>query len=98
MKWTGRSVDAIDLVMSLEEFCVLACAARNIEYRARAGYNLADQRAQAVTFTRVVLEMIDRVVKLRAVYEHAGSRHVPAPLILKRSGPASGKLTVVQIA
>ena len=60
-------VDAIDRVVVLEEFRVRAGAARNIEDRARAGYNLIDQAAQAVTLTRVVLELIDRVVKL-AVY------------------------------
>jgi hypothetical protein len=55
-----------------EEFRVLAGAARNIEYRARARYSLIDHGAQAVTFARVVLEMIDRVVKLRTIYESAG--------------------------
>ena len=72
-------VDAIERIMVLEEFRVRAGAARNIEDGARAGYNLIDQAAQAVTFTRVILEMIDRVVKLRAVYEHVGTRHAFAP-------------------
>ena len=68
-------VDAIDCVMVFEEFRVFARAACNIEYRACAGYNLIDQAAQAVTFTSVVLEMIDRIVKLGAIYEYAGAWH-----------------------
>jgi hypothetical protein len=70
--------------MVLEEFRVGAGAARNIQDRARAGCNLIDQAAQAVTFTRVFLEMIDRVVKLRAEYEHVGTRHAFAPSSRRR--------------
>ena len=54
---------------------MLARAACNIQYRACAGYNLIDQAAQAVTFTSVVLEMIDRIVKLGAIHEYAGAWH-----------------------
>ena len=54
---------------------MLARAACNIQYRSCAGYNLIDQCSQAVAFSSIVLEMIDRIVKLGAIYEYAGAWH-----------------------
>src|SRR5262249_5065928 len=68
-------VDAINHIVVPEKSRVLARTARDVEYRACAGHELTDQTAEPITFTRIILEAIDRVIKLCTFDEYAVTRH-----------------------
>src|SRR5262249_21384052 len=68
-------VDAINLIVVPEKSRVPARTARNVEYRACAGHELTDQTAEPITFTRIILKAIDRVIKLCTFDEYAVTQH-----------------------
>src|SRR5690242_7507558 len=63
-------IDTIDRVFLLQKFSVLSSPASNIKNRPSPRHRSADYFAQNLAFTPVILEMINRVVKLRTLKEH----------------------------
>jgi hypothetical protein len=57
--------------MLSEELRMLTSAASEIKYPAGAWHESADQVVQASTFTVVILEIIDRIIKLGTVKKRA---------------------------